>query len=228
MIDQTDSVLQEWIKSVVGSVEVILGSPVLLDGKRGVCLYLLALAESPATWIKRQLPRRVALRYLITAWAEDEKEAHSFLGKLLVAAMEKQEYEIDLTEVPATLWTAFGIAPRPAFMLYVPFSVEKPAPTPKLVQGPLVVHGSPIRSLHGIVLGPGDIPVVGAAVELPALQLRGHTDVRGRFRFAAVPSEPLDLQLIVRARGQIQNVTVDHAFSDTDPLEIRFISFDAR
>jgi hypothetical protein len=227
VIDQADRQLQEWVKSVVTGVEVVLGSPRQLDGKHGVSLYLLALADPPAAWMNRHPAPRVALRYLVTAWAEGDEEAHhSLLGTLAFAVMEKREYELDLAELPAIMWTALGIAPRPTFTLCVPLYSERPEPTTKLVHGPLVVRGSPVTSLYGQVLGPSDIPIVGASVELPALQLTNHTDVRGRFYFSTVPGDPHGMQVLVKAKGRMQSVTVEQPTSDQQPLTIRFDSFE--
>ncbi|MGH2478848.1 MAG: carboxypeptidase-like regulatory domain-containing protein [Ktedonobacteraceae bacterium] len=228
MIKQADREVQAWIQEVVADAEVILGPPRQLDGKHGVSLYLLALADPLPAWANWQAAQRIALRYLITTWATEEEEAHILLEKLVFAAMEKREYELSLTELPVALWTALGIAPRPGLTLWVPCSLAQPEQAIKLVRGPLVMHGAPVRSLHGIVLGPGDVPIVGAGVELPALQLRGHTDTRGRFHFATVPGTAQPFQLIVKAKGRRQSVIVEQSTSDKEPLTIRFDSFDAR
>jgi hypothetical protein len=228
VIDQADRDLQAWVKSVVTGVDVVLGSPRLLDGKHGVSLYLLALADPPLAWMNRLPTTRVALRYLVTTWAEDEGEAHRLLGELVLAVIEKREYELDLAELPATIWAALGIAPRPALTLCVPLRFERPGPTTRLVRGPLTVRGAPVMSLHGIVLGPGDIPIAGASVEVPALQLTDHTDARGRFHFSTVPGEPPGIQLLVKAKGRVQTITIEQPPSDGGPLTIRFDSFDAK
>lgn len=228
MIKQADRELQEWVQGLVPEVAVVLGLPDRLAGKHGVSLYLLALADSLPAWAHQQSTRRIALRYLVTTWSEEEEEAHALLGKLAFAALEKPEYEFSLAELPMTLWTALGIIPRPAFTLWVPCSVEPPEHVTRLVRSPLVVHGAPVRSLCGIVLGPGDIPLVGASVEIPALQLRGRTDTRGWFFFATVPGESQRFQLVARAKGHMQSVTVEQSASDKEPFVIRFDSFDAR
>ncbi len=228
MIDQADRDLQEWVKSVVPGIEVILGPPGQLAGKQGVSLYLLALSDPPPAWMNRQPATRVALRYLVTSWAADDVEAHRLLGQLVLAVMEKREYELDLARLPATLWTALSIAPRPAFTLCVPLHIERPEPVTRLVKGPLVIRGAPVISLQGIVLGPGDIPIVGASVEIPALSLSNHTDARGRFYFSSVPGEPRSIQLLVKARGRSQSFTVEEPASDRQPLAIRFDSFDTK
>lgn len=228
MIEQADREVQAWVQGVLPDVDVALETPRQFEGKQGVSLYLLALADSLPAWVNQPVAKRIALRYLITSWAQTEAEAHALLGKLVFAALEKREYELNLAELPITLWGAFGMLPRPALTLWVPCSIVQPEQTAKLVRGPLAVHGAPIKSLHGIVLGPGDVPIMGAGVELPALQLRGHTDAHGRFSFATVPSGSQGLQLVVKAKGHRQSVTVEQSTSDKEPLAIRFSSFDAR
>lgn len=228
MIEQADRELKAWVQGVIPEAEVVLGPPRQLEGKRGVSLYLLALADPLPAWANRQASRQIALRYLVTAWATEEEQAHALLGSLVFAALEKREYELKLEEITASVWAALGIAPRPAFMLWVPCTLAQQASVVKLVRGPLVVQGAPVRSLHGIVLGPGDIPVANAGVELPALQLRGHTDAKGRFFFASVPGESQSVQLVVKARGYQQSVLVKQSTSEQEPLAIRFTSFDAR
>lgn len=228
MIEQADRELTAWAQGIVPETDVVLGEPRLLEGKRGVGLYLLALADPLPAWANRQAGKRIALRYLVTAWDAEEEQAHALLGALIFAAMEKREYELKLDDLPATLWAALGIAPRPAFTLLVPCSIAQLRQEIKLVRGPLTVQGAPVRSLHGIVLGPGETPIAGASVELPALQLRGHTDTRGRFAFATVPGGSQSFQLVVKARGSQQSVLVEQSTSEKEPLAIRFTSFDAR
>ena len=226
MIDSADRDLQEWVQGIVPGVEIIFGPPRQLDDKQGISLYLLALSDPPPAWMNRQPATRVALRYLVTTWAADDVEAHRLLGQLVLAAMEKREYELDLAILPATLWTAFGIAPRPAFTLCVPLPIERPEPPTRLVKGPLVMRSAPVISLQGIVLGPGDSPIVGASVEIPSLSLTSHTDARGRFHFSSVPGEPGSIQLLVKARGRSQTITVEEPASGREPLAIRFDSFE--
>lgn len=227
MIDQADRELQAWIKGLLPQTEVALGVPGHLAGKKGVSLYLLALANPLPAWANRQAARSIALRYLVTTWAETEEEAHELLGTLVFAAMEKQEYELNLAELPESLWSALAIAPRPAFTLWVPCLVESPQNI-SLVRGPLVVRGTPIRSFHGIVVGPGNMPFAGAGVELPALQLRTHTDMRGKFFFSTVPAEPRSLQMVVKAKGRVQIVTVEQPASEKEPFVIRFDAFNTK
>lgn len=228
MIDQADRDLQAWIQSVIPEIGIVLAPPQQMIGKQGVSLYLLALAKPSPAWMNRQPTSQITLRYLITTWAANDEEAHRLLGKLIYAVMEKREYELDLTELPAPLWAALGIAPRPSCTLIAPLAFVQPEPVSHLVQGPLVVRGAPIKSLHGVVLGPGNIPVVGASVELSALSLRSHTDAHGCFHFSSVPAEPHSMQLLVTARGYTQSVIVEHPPSEKEALAIHFDSFNVK
>lgn len=228
MIDQADRDLQAWIQSVIPEIDIVLAPPQQMMGKQGVSLYLLALARPSPAWMNRQPTSQIALRYLITTWAANDEEAHHLLGKLIYAVMEKREYELDLTELPTPLWTALGIGPRPSCTLIAPLAFERPEPVSHLVRGPLVIHGAPIRSLHGVVLGPGDIPIAGASVELSALSLSSHTDAHGRFHFSSVPAEPRAMQLLIKARGYTQSVVVEHPLSEKEVLAIHFDSFNAK
>lgn len=231
MIEQVDTKVQAWVQGILPDTEVVVGPPHQFEGRqgvKGVNLYLLALADSRPAWANHPVTKRIALRYFITTWGKTEEEAHALLSKLVFAAWEQQEYELSLSELPLVLWSALGVLPRPAFTLWVPCAMEQPQPETKLVRGPLAVQGAPVRSLFGLVLGPGNMPIMGAGVELPALQLRGQTDAHGRFFFASVPGGSQGFQVVVKAKGRRQSVTVEQSTSASDPVTIRFATFDAR
>ena len=63
--------------------------------------------------------------------------------------------------------------------------------------------------MEGVVLGPGDVPISDAFVEIPSLALTTRSDGRGRFRFAAIPTAPAKQQLRVRAKAREFPFTVD-------------------
>ncbi|MGZ6682465.1 MAG: hypothetical protein ACXVFK_19875, partial [Solirubrobacteraceae bacterium] len=87
--------------------------------------------------------------------------------------------------------------------------VGRPAPEPAPpVRAPLVLRGAGLRRLGGIVLGPGDVPVADAFVELPLLGLATRSDRRGRFTFAAVPTDQA-AQLVVHAKARTFPFSVD-------------------
>jgi hypothetical protein len=57
-------------------------------------------------------PLGISLRYLVTTWCENVKEAHRLLGDLMLAALEETKFEVEAIPAPVELWRAFGIAPR--------------------------------------------------------------------------------------------------------------------
>jgi hypothetical protein len=222
MIEKVDRRLQIWAATVVGKVPISLAPPGR-DGREdsAVGLYLLELAESPSPRTSGPQPLQLLLRYLVTASSPDPEEAHRLLGELLFAALETAELEVDMTPLPTAVWQAFGVAPRPAFILRVPLVKERKARPVRRVLEPLRVEISPVAQLAGVVLGPGDLPLAGARVEVPALNVSTRTDYRGRFHFAAVPQDATEV-LRVEARGQELSVAMEHPADPESPLIVRF------
>ena len=207
-VNQVDQILESWIRDVLGEVSITLTAP--QEAQTGVNLYLLDLAHAPlARAVKERPPRRIMLRYLITAPGTDPQEMHRTLGELLFAALDLCEVEVETQPLPPTVWMALNLPPRPSLVLRVPLLRERAERLVPLVRRPLVVKSAPMRSLSGFVRGPGDVAILGARVELPALNLFTATDGRGRFCFRKVPSEPPVKLLRVMAKGRTISVTVD-------------------
>lgn len=221
MIDQVDRRLRDWTQSTLPDAEVTFGAP--LDAKEGtgVSLYLFDLINNPPARGTRRPPLQVALRYLVTSWAEEPHKAHRLLGDLMFAAMDNPDFDIEVDSIPVELWRALGVAPRPAFVIRVPLRRERPELERRLVRMPLVVKQSPIGSVEGIVVGPGDIPIANARVELPGLRRSTRTDSKGRFRFSAVPTEPPPEMLIVKAKGKEMSVRPADTAPNGERLVIR-------
>lgn len=222
MIDEVDRRLQDWTATVVGKIPVSLAPP----GRQGeeapaVGLYLLEFAESPSPRTSGPQPLQVLLRYLVTASSPRPEEAHRMLGELLFAALETPELEVELGLVPLALWQAFGVAPRPAFTVRVPLLKERKTRPVRRVAEPLIVEASRLARLSGLVLGPGDLPLAGARVELPALNVSTRTDFHGHFHFSAVP-EGSTGTLRVQARGQELSVIPERPADPESPLIVRF------
>lgn len=218
MIDEVDRRLRDWAATVVGKVPVSLAPP----GRQGeeesvVGLYLLELAENPSPRTSGPQPLQVLLRYLVTASSPQPEEAHHLLGELLFAAMETSEMEVTLEPLPVALWQAFGVMPQPAFTVRVPLQKERKARPLRRVLEPLVMAASPMARLAGVVLGPGDLPLAGARVELPALSLSTRTDFRGHFFFDAVPRDAPGM-LRVQAHGRELSVMAEHPVDPESPL----------
>ncbi len=220
MIDDTDRRLAAWIGGILAEVDVTLAPPGATDTVKTVGLYLIELLQSPPARSTRRPPLLMTLRYLITTHAPKPEDAHQMLGTLVVAALENPEFEVEQEPLPLSVWTALGIAPRPAFVLRVPFRHERPEKLAPLVKHPIVIKQLPLRSLEGQILGPENIPLMNARVELPAFELFTHTDSKGRFYFSAVPSAPGTKVLRVRAKGQEFSINAEQAESDKEPLVI--------
>jgi hypothetical protein len=187
---------------------------------------LLELGDDPALRSTKRPPLQLTLHYLVTAWAEEPQEAHRLLGELAFATMTHVEHRIDLQPVPAAVWAALGLAPRPAFVLTTPLRRERPQPPHKYVRFPLEVKGAPVISLQGIVVDAEGAPLAGASVDLPALQLSTRTDANGRFRFSTIPALPDTEQLRVRFKGRELDVRVERPTTGREPVRIQFDLFE--
>jgi hypothetical protein len=131
LIDQTDKHLREWVATIEDNVTVSLEAPRdLTDSEadkdlRVIWLYLIDLAEMTPHHESKKSNWRIFLRYLVTVSATPPEEAHRILGKLLLATLESSEFEVEPEPIPVSLWSAFGIKPRPAFMLRVALNTKK-------------------------------------------------------------------------------------------------------
>ena len=223
MIEKVDQRLSEWIGSVLtGDIKVSLLPPEGPGDKKVVGLYLKDILPSAPTRGTRRPPLQVLLRYLITASAKNQVEAHKMIGQLLFAAMEHSEYEVELGPVPAEVWTAFGTIPMPAFMLCLPLRLERPEENLRLIRSPIEVHQSPLGSMEGTILGPEETPLTNARVELSTHNLVTRTDIKGRFIFPVVPTEPAQKRMRILARGRELSRDVDCAKIKQEPLIIHF------
>jgi hypothetical protein len=203
MIEEIDQRLSEWITGVLSEdIEVTLLPPGDMGDKKTVGLYLKDILPSTPNRGPRRPPLQVLLRYLIFSWAKSPRDAHQMLGKLLFAAMESPGYEVDLEPIPAEFWNAFGTIPMPAFMLRLPLTVERPEQRVHLIKSPIEVTKSNLASMGGIVLGPNEIPLTNARVELSTHNLVARTDIKGRFLFSSVPTQPAKKKVCVIARGR--------------------------
>jgi len=240
MFDSADRRLMEWAVKVLAEADashaggngtsgteapgVVLDPPTASASHAtpsGVSLYLMECVSAPPPRGPRRPPLQATLRYVVTTWASKQEEAHRLLGVLLFAAMDDPDLEVDAIPLPASTWQAFGTVPQPSIVLAVPFKQERAEPPVKYVRVPLVVQAAPVVTLSGTVVGPGDIPVAGARVDLADLKLYARTDQRGRFSFKAVPGGPRPLSLRVLAKGKEMAFLVEKPSSDS-PVTIKF------
>jgi hypothetical protein len=207
MIDAVDDQLSRWVQEILPGVNVTFDGPA--GATDDVGLYLFEMADLPPARGTERPPLQVRLGYLVTTSGTDVALAHKRLGTLLFAALTHPDWDVRFPGDIAEYWTAVGMPPRAGFILTVPLRqpVEtKPAPP---VRAPLRVEGVGSRAMEGVVLGPGDVPISDAFVEIPSLALTTRSDTRGRFRFAAVPTSPAKQQLRVRAKAREFPFTVD-------------------
>jgi hypothetical protein len=221
MIDDVDQRLKAWVADVVGELPVSLAAPERATVEQGVSLYLLELGAAPPARSVRRVPLQFSVCYLVTVGAETPERAHQLLGELVFAALEVPDLEVELSPVPLELWTALGVAPRPAFRVRVPVRRERAEPNVRRVRFPLIAQMVPNEALLGCVVGPGDVPIPGALVEVPALKLSTRTDARGYFRFPLVPSLQSLGRLEVRAKGEVLHVGAETLAPQEGPLVIR-------
>ncbi len=228
MIEEIDQRLIDWIGNVLTEeTEVTLSPPQTTGEGERVGLYLMDILPSAPVRSGRRPPLQVMLRYLVTTRSEDPKAAHRILGRLLFAAMEHTEYEVDLAPVSPEIWTAFGIVPMPAFFLRLPLRVERPDTVTPLIRSPAEVIQSPLVGMEGVVLGPGETPLAAARVELTTHNLATRTDGKGRFLFPAVPVKPPVKTFRILTRGRELVKAIDRETNGQQPLTIHFDALEA-
>jgi hypothetical protein len=221
MIETIDARLVEWVQSVVGPVTVSLEPPLTGSDEESVSVYLLELVRLPPPRGQERPPLQLALRYLVTVRADGPERAHHLLGELVLAALEQVDLTVQLEPPSAGMWSALGVVPQPCFVLQVPLRRERAQPDLKLVRQPLIVRASPITSLRGVLLGPGDVPLAGARVELGRLQLGVRADRKGRFHFETIPADSVGQWLIVKVKGREFRVDLEGPIADGEPVVIR-------
>jgi hypothetical protein len=227
MIDTVDQQLREWVATIVGDVNVSLAIPSVSGTDHTVSLYLTDILAKAPIRAAAATTHQLSLRYLVTVWAERPEDAHRLLGELLFAAMSAADFEVERAGPTAELWQAFGVAPRPSFWLLIPLTKSRAIDPPPLVREPVVVDAAPIESFHGVVLGPGEVPVANARVRLDGSGLEARTDLQGRFLFRAIPGGSRPKRLVARARGTQTIVTTTEPHpSGERPFVVRFQSME--
>ena len=225
MIDQigdVDRKLEGWAENVLGAGLASLSLPDPSASGRGVSLHLLDLIHRTPSRGVPQPHLDLTLRYLVTAWSATPAEAHRLLADLLFAAASSADFEVELGSPSLEMWTALGVPPRPAFVLRVPMRRELAVRRGPLVRRPIEIEIAPAGPLTGFCLGPEEIPLTGALVEVPALNVSTRSDQDGRFAFSSVPRDAT--HLLVRATAKGQTITVDAGAraAGAEPLVIQF------
>ncbi len=217
MIERIDSEVKQWASAVAQDASVSLGAPGENGDRAQITLSLLQISDPAARRTEggKPPPLRVELRYLVTAAANTEERAHEVLGQLLFAALEHPRFEVELGGIGSDQWRALGVRLRPCFVLRVPLEVERHVARAPMVRT-VELRGAPMRAVAGVVVGPGEVPLAGARVGLPELDLWATTDARGGFAFACIPAQPAARQVEVRARGRSMTVVAGGTTADGD------------
>lgn len=221
MIEQVDGRLRAWVQSVLDGVDCALSAPGVGRSGRGVSLYLLELAAMPPLRERKRPPLQFMAHYLVTTWADEPEETHRLLGRLAFAAMDSPDMDVAFDPLPPAAWQAFGLPPQPSFILHVPVRLERPEAAVPLVRQPLVLQTAPLVELQGIIVGPDDLPIARARVELPSLNRVTYSDAKGGFRFVGVAGDGQARQLRVVAKGKTLDVTVEQPAA-AEPVVIHF------
>jgi hypothetical protein len=217
VIDEVDQKLSRWVEEVLPGANVTLEGPAGADDDVG--LYLFEMADLPPARGDSRPPLQVRLGYLVTTSGGNVAVAHKRLGTLLFAALTHPDWDVRYPGDIAEFWRAVGEPPRAGFILNVPLRQPVAIEPPPPVQAPLSVDIVGLRVMEGIVLGPGDVPISDAFVQLPALALTTRSDARGRFRFPGIPETPAKQQLRVRAKAREFPFTIDS--SQPSPYVLR-------
>ena len=187
---------------------------------------LLEIAPGAPPRSSTRPPLQLWLRYLITTWADDPVVARQLLMDLAFAALATADLDVLPESVAPELWTAMGAVPRPSFVLRAALRRDRPEVVAPRVLVPLVVETSRFLSVEGVVLGPNEVALADADVDVVGLDRGTRTDGRGRFRLARLPGDPVASRLRVRAKGVevVVAVPADPTLARTmvihlDPLE---------
>jgi hypothetical protein len=219
VLEELDSQLTAWVDTILPGVAVSLGAPAPLasETKPRVGLYLFALAEGAPGRTDSTRAREISARYLVTTWASRPENEHELLGKLLAAAV-GQGRDFELSPIPAEGWAAFGLPPRPHFLLEELLRIERPVEAAPRVRQPPVLRQVGVVALSGRVVGPRELPIAGAQLTHLGLGAVTTTDAAGRFAFPIAPADLVANRLQVTAKGLKQVFEVE---AGGEPVTLR-------
>jgi hypothetical protein len=187
-----------------------------------VTLTLIDIAPAPLPSGPAGLPPlQLRARYLVTVAAADSGAEREAIADLAFTAGPIPEVDLEPKTPGLEIWRSLGIAMRPALLIAVLVQRQQHRPM-RRVRQPLVAKWASSRPLLGVVVGPGDVPIAGALVEVEGLPQTAYSNYRGEFAFRAVPGDDPSPTLVVSAKGATVRVRVDGgATSSSAPLLIR-------
>jgi hypothetical protein len=145
-------------------------------------------------------PLLVRIDYLVTLHLAEPMAEHRAMGELVFAALARPDIELAGSDDVTAVRRRLALPASSGLVLSMRLPRERPEQQPQLVRVPLVLHADLVRPLEGVVVGPNDVPVMDAIVEVPALGISALTDPEGRFRFEATPMGGKSLKVSARKR----------------------------
>lgn len=203
----------DWVRPALGAgVEVRFGptddAGLRGGGAKAVVLTLLDIAPCPAARRgSTPAPLQLRARYLVSTVGFDASERAQCLADLAFQAGPQIRVELDPAPTPG-FWRALGTAARPALIAAVLVERKRPAHAVPRVREPLITRWAPTRPISGVIVGPGNIPIAGALVELEGSPQSTYSNARGEFGFRSVPGTDPPPTLLVRAKGTELRVPV--------------------
>lgn len=144
MIEQADHKLSAWFEEKLPKTPVRFTAPVSQEPGLNCWLFEIASAQPGRAADGKRPPLQVTVRYLVSATAADETQAHALLGSALVAALDTTGFEIGYCTL--SLWSALGQPPRASFTISLVVRQDRPEPKVELVRHPAVVRAEFISS----------------------------------------------------------------------------------
>lgn len=185
-----------------------------------VTLTLLDIAPAPLPHGPVGLPPvQLRARYLVTVAAKDPVVERQSLAELAFTAGPVTQVDVERAPGPE-VWRALGVATRPALVVAMLLQRQRHRPMQRVRQ-PLVTTWAGSRPVAGVVLGPGDVPIAGALVEVEGLPQTAYSNHRGEFALRSVPGVDPPPTLVVSAKGATVRVRVDGDATASAPLLVR-------
>lgn len=223
MINQVSDSLFEWAKALSGVQQVSFQMPAQPEEDlTTVHIYLMEISDDARRHNTGRPPVQPSLRYLLTTSGKDIRNAHKLLYVLLYSALQNPDFEVEFDPVNSMLWTALQTPPRPAFIIRVPLTHEwPPISVPRVKDVRVGLYA--LVWLFGQVLGPGDVPIEQARVEVKDVHKDScaYTDRMGCFSIPNVAATPNRKTLTVTAQGCEQVFSCEETGSIDSPQIFR-------
>ncbi|WPD22670.1 MAG: carboxypeptidase-like regulatory domain-containing protein [Candidatus Electrothrix scaldis] len=207
-METVNSLLKTWATEVLDSNVQVNNQFIPEPDIPSVVFFLHDLLPVAPSYRNKKAPLQLTLRYLVSTSAKDINVAHNILQKLAFAAMQHSEIELELSPTDPQVWLSLGVSARPGFWLSIIYSKDRDVhPMPLVTEAP-ELHLTPTIKFYGGVFSSEHLPLVGARVDLPNLNLSATTDSKGCFCFSAVPPQPTTQDVVVNYKKYLHRTSV--------------------